>query len=70
MAYRSRPSVSDVEAATAEIIAAAHEAEKEFIQLSELYPGAISALRKWWERHYMKAGHTRLGYVVMGRELK
>jgi len=70
MSYRSESSTPDAETVKAEMTQAARDAEKEFTQLKTQYPEAASALVDWWKRHYMKAGHKRLAYVVLGRELR
>lgn len=35
----------------------------------QLDASTLEFLRKWWETHYSKAGHTRLAYILMRRPL-
>lgn len=30
----------------------------------------VDDVREWWKRHFMKAGHKRLAYILMGRPWK
>lgn len=46
----------------------AKEAYQEVLQGAEL--DTIRSLADWWEKWYPKAGHKRLAYILMGKELK
>jgi hypothetical protein len=43
---------------------AAKEAGKELVKLDQ---AAVKVVRDWWKANYMKAGHKRLGRVLLGR---
>ena len=43
---------------------AADEARK---TLQKIDPKAVALVRAWWQDNYMKAGHKRLGRVLLGR---
>lgn len=42
--------------------AAAKEAEQD---LENLEAGAVKSLADWWAKHYLKAGHKRLGRLMV-----
>lgn len=47
-------------------------AKKEFNDMSsdgELDDGTMSSLSGWWERWFQRAGHKRLAYILMGKEM-
>ena len=52
----------DKGAVLAEMDAAAEEAEKE---LSTLDQEAVKAVAVWWSKWFMKAGHKRLGRLMV-----
>lgn len=41
---------------------AANDAEQELAGVSE---DALQIVATWWERHYRKAGHKRLGRILL-----
>ena len=41
---------------------AAHEAQ---LELEELEPEAVDIVAKWWAKWYMRAGHKRLGRILV-----
>ena len=43
--------------------AAANEAENE---LNDLPDEVVNLMAKWWYRNFMKAGHKRLGRILVG----
>jgi geranylgeranyl pyrophosphate synthase len=46
----------------AEMDKAAHEAEKELKAMSQHMTVPIA---RWWHKHYLKAGHKRLGRMMV-----
>jgi hypothetical protein len=46
----------------AKMDAAAEEAERDLASLDQ---GAVEALAVWWLKWYMKAGHKRLGRIMV-----
>ena len=46
----------------AEMDAAAQEAEKELATLDQ---AAVKTLAAWWQKWYLKAGHKRLGRLMV-----
>ena len=42
---------------------AAEEAAREIESIDK---GAVKAVAEWWARHYMSAGHKRLGRILLG----
>jgi hypothetical protein len=46
----------------AEMDAAAQEAEKELVTLDQT---AVQTIAAWWSKWYMKAGHKRLGRIMV-----
>lgn len=48
----------------------AQMAKKEFEEMSsggELDASTVQSISGWWERWYLKAGHKRLAYILMGK---
>mgnify|MGYP001617060949 CR=1 FL=1 len=35
-------------------------------ELEDLCPESVQELARWWKAHYLKAGHKRLAYALMG----
>ena len=52
----------DPEIIKAEMDEAAEVAKAE---LAKLDAGAVKVIKDWWQRHYLKAGHKRLGRVLL-----
>ena len=52
----------DKGAALAEMDAAAEEAEKELATLDQ---AAVKTIAAWWAKWFMKAGHKRLGRLMV-----
>lgn len=46
----------------AEMDAAAEEAERDLATLDQ---AAVEAVAEWWARWFMKAGHKRLGRIMV-----
>jgi len=46
----------------AEMDAAAEEAERDLANLDQ---AAVEAVAEWWARWFMKAGHKRLGRIMV-----
>lgn len=36
----------------------------------KLDPGTMFQIKTWWERNYQKAGHKRLAYILLGKEVR
>lgn len=53
---------NDKDAVLADMDAAAEEAEKD---LATLDPAAVELIAAWWSKWYMKAGHKRLGRIMV-----
>lgn len=51
-----------------EMEAAAQRAADDLAAIREEHPEAVALLVEWWGRHYLAAGHKRLGRVLLGRE--
>jgi len=45
--------------------AAAVQAEEEFGELFDQNPEAVRTIGEWWNRWFMKAGHKRLGRILV-----
>jgi len=54
-----------ITAITADMDAAAEKAEEEFAALADKHTDAIKIVGEWWMRWYMKAGHKRLGRILV-----
>jgi hypothetical protein len=53
---------NDKDAVLAEMDAAAEEAEKDLATLDQ---AAVEVIAAWWSKWYMKAGHKRLGRIMV-----
>lgn len=56
----------------AEMDADAELARKEFESMlsgGSLDDGTTKVLSNWWERWYLRAGHKRLAYILMNKEM-
>jgi len=56
----------------AQMDADAENAKKEFVQMrANCDKGTFEAIHgliaEWWKRWYLKAGHKRLAYILMGK---
>ncbi|HZU08161.1 MAG TPA: hypothetical protein VFB73_19555 [Chloroflexota bacterium] len=49
-----------------EMDAAAERAAEELAALRREHPEAVALVVDWWKRHYLAAGHRRLGRVLLG----
>jgi hypothetical protein len=52
----------DKDAVLAQMDAAAREAEKDLATLDQ---AAVQTVAVWWSKWYMKAGHKRLGRIMV-----
>jgi len=52
----------DKDTVLAEMDAAAKEAEKDLATLDQ---AAVQAIATWWAKWYLKAGHKRLGRIMV-----
>ena len=52
----------DKDAVLAEMDAAAKEAEKDLATLDQT---AVQTIAAWWSKWYLKAGHKRLGRIMV-----
>jgi hypothetical protein len=52
----------DKDTVLAEMDAAAKEAEKDLASLDQ---AAVQAIAAWWSKWYLKAGHKRLGRIMV-----
>jgi len=48
---------------------AASEVAPKIEELREKYPEAIREIAELWEDNYRRAGHKRLAYLLMGRDI-
>ncbi len=53
---------NDKDTVLAEMDAAAEEAEKDLVTLDQ---AAVEVIAAWWSKWYMKAGHKRLGRIMV-----
>ena len=51
-----------------EMEAAAQRAAEDLANLRRDHPEAVALMVDWWKRHYLAAGHKRLGRVLLGRQ--
>jgi hypothetical protein len=49
-----------------EMDAAAKAAAADLAVLREQQPEGVALMVDWWKRHYLAAGHKRLGRVLLG----
>lgn len=49
---------------------ASQEAREALLKLEEDNDAAIDLVRGWWKEWYIKAGHKRLGRVLLGRDVR
>lgn len=49
---------------------AALDARRELDELKAVHPQAVMLLEAWWREWYLKAGHKRLGRVLLGTSKK
>jgi hypothetical protein len=49
-----------------EVEAAAERAAIQLEQLRQDHATEVSRVMEWWQRHYARAGHRRLGRLVLG----
>ena len=45
--------------------AAAKQAEEEFGKLFDEHPEAVRTVGEWWQEWYLRAGHKRLGRILV-----
>jgi hypothetical protein len=50
-----------------EMEAAAQRAATDLAALRAEHPQAVALIADWWKRHYLAAGHKRLGRVLLGQ---
>jgi hypothetical protein len=55
-------------ATSEEMDAAAQRAAEDLARLREEHREAVDLMVEWWKRHYLGAGHKRLGRVLLGRQ--
>ncbi len=53
-----------------EMEAAARRAAQDLATIRERHPDAVALMAEWWKRHYLAAGHKRLGRVLLGRDAR
>jgi hypothetical protein len=51
-----------------EMEAAAQRPADDLAAIQEEHPQAVALIIEWWRRHYLAAGHKRLGRVLLGRD--
>jgi hypothetical protein len=54
-------------ATSEEMDAAAKTAAEDLARVRDENPQAVALMVEWWKRHYLGAGHKRLGRVLLGR---
>jgi hypothetical protein len=54
-------------ATSEEMDVAAKSAADDLARLRAEHPEAVALMVDWWKRHYLAAGHKRLGRVLIGR---
>ncbi len=50
-----------------EMEAAGQRAAADLATLRQEHAEAVALLAAWWKRHYLAAGHKRLGRVLLGQ---
>lgn len=50
-----------------EMDTAAKTASEDLARIRAENPEAVALMVEWWKRHYLGAGHKRLGRVLLGR---
>jgi len=50
-----------------EMDSAAERAASQLAEIAQEYQNAIIILGEWWDEWYLKAGHKRLGRVLLGQ---
>ena len=53
-----------------EMETAARRAAEELAALRRDHPEAVALVVDWWKRHYLAAGHKRLGRVLLGQQAR
>lgn len=52
----------DMDEAAYQALEKLHEIEED-----EKLKAGVEAVRKWWQQHYLKAGHKRLAKALLGK---